>query len=190
MIRAEPKATANHSLSTPTAARGSVHRSVETEAMPDHSAVAIANEFLRRRGRVGVTQMWLQKMVYISQGWNLAVNGQPLVAEDVEAWDGGPVFRSIWNHIRDNGFDPSTRMLIGPFGGPPITEELSRSENDVIDHVWRKYNQFTGRELSVMTHRPGTPWTEAYMTSGQNATIPKARIRQHYLELAKAGRAA
>lgn len=136
-----------------------------------------------------MTQMWLQKLVYIAQGWNLAVNGEPLVQEDVEAWDGGPVFRSIWNHIRDNGIDPKTRTLTGPFGGPSILEALEPREVAVIDHVWKKYSRFSGRELSEMTHRPGTPWTKAYMTAGQNASIPKQDIRDHYMKLARAGRA-
>lgn len=157
--------------------------------MTGHSAIEIANEFLERRDETTwPSQMWLQKLVYIAHGWNLAVNKEPLVSDDVEAWDGGPVFRSLWDYIRDYGYDRKSGLLVDPFQKRPLRAKLSSREKAVIDHVWGKYRKFSGKELSQMTHRPGTPWTKTYLQEGRDRSIPNSRIRKHYVELALAGR--
>ncbi|WP_091721847.1 Panacea domain-containing protein [Methylobacterium phyllostachyos] len=158
--------------------------------MPNHSPKGIANEFLRRRSAFGLpAQMWIQKLVYIAHGWNLAINGQPLVVENAEAWDGGPVYRSIWNHIKRYGFGRSSKLLEDPETSKPIAAHLSVDEQAIIDLVWDKYNGFSGSELSRMTHQPGTPWTETYVKLGRDSDIQDSLIRRHYLDLARAGRA-
>jgi len=157
--------------------------------MPNHAAEAIANEFLRRRADdAWPQQMLIQKLVYIAHGWNLAINDQPLVDELPQAWDNGPVFRSIWNHIRDNGYGGEHCTLIEPFDGDEISADLLKSERQVIDHVWRKYGHLRAIDLSRMTHEPGTPWAQAYLGRGRNAELDNPVIRQHFIELALAGR--
>ena len=160
--------------------------------MPRQLPQAVANEFIRRfrEGHPGwgsPNQTWLQKMVHIANGWNLAVNGEPLVSQPPEAWDNGPVFRAIWNHLRDWGYNVSG--LMGPAGSQtPFHADLTESEKAVIDHVWKRYADYSGRELSAMTHEADTPWTKAYFGRGQNARLNEEEIRGHYINLALAGR--
>ncbi|MEQ1900259.1 MAG: Panacea domain-containing protein [Devosia sp.] len=158
--------------------------------MPRHLPQAIANEFAKRaelRGAIP-NQTWLQKLVHIANGWNLAVNDEPLVAQPPEAWDNGPVFRSIWNHVRDYGYNAGNGLMGYAGSNKPFEAQLTDSERAVIDHVWSRYGGFTGRELSGMTHQPDTPWTKAYFTHGQNARLSEDEIRDHYTKLALAGR--
>ncbi|MCJ2033150.1 Panacea domain-containing protein [Methylobacterium sp. J-068] len=159
--------------------------------MPNYSSKAVANEFLRRRSAFGLpAQMWLQKLVYIAHGWNLAVNNEPLVADSAEAWDGGPVYRPIWNHIRDYGFGKRSELLEEPWSDEPFKANFTEEENKIVNLVWDKYKDYSGHQLSQMTHLPGTPWTETYIKKGRDTPIDNALIRRHYLDLAKAGRAA
>ena len=156
--------------------------------MPNHSALAVANEFLRMAPSIAYDQMKLQKLVYIAQGWNLAINDAPLVKDAIEAWDGGPVFRSIWNEIRDFGLNKyNPPLLINPLNKQPYQEDFLPEEKAVIDHVMRKYGAFSGKSLSDMTHQKGTPWYNAYMKS-RNWPITISDIKEHYLKLAEAGR--
>lgn len=154
--------------------------------MPDHDPRAIANEFIRHNGG-RMDQMRLQKLVYMAQGWNLAINEQPLVDADFEAWDGGPVARRIWNHIRDFGFSRRNDLLERA-PGEPYQADLLPAEREVIEQVWRKYRKFSGRQLSDMTHEPGTPWSNTYFGRGRNAPLPHTEISRHFRELALAGR--
>ena len=155
--------------------------------MPAHDPRAIANEFLKLVGGKPINQMWLQKLVYIAHGWNLAINKQPLVRDRIEAWDGGPVLRSIWNHMRDFGRN-ATGGLFGRPQGDPYEASLSESEQSVIQHVWKRYGAYTGRQLSEMTHQEGTPWSNAYFGRGRNARLLDTDIEQHFTDLALAGR--
>ena len=155
--------------------------------MPSHSAVSIANEFVRRHGTVRPAQMKLQKLVYHAHGWNLAINQEPLANTLPEAWDGGPVFRSIWNHIRDYGYGAKSGLLENT-EGKPLVARLVEAEKDVVEMVWDKYRNFTGHELSQMTHQADTPWSEAYLSRGQNAAISNKIMQSYFRRLGLAGR--
>lgn len=151
-----------------------------------YDARAIANEFLKLKGGPG-SQMWLQKLVYLAHGWNLAINGEPLIEDRIEAWDGGPVIRIIWNHLRDLGHNAKDGLL-GGSGGKAFKADLGDAEKAIIRHVWKRYGSYSGAELSRMTHREGTPWSNAYFGKGRNAVLPDDAIKQHFTELALAGR--
>jgi len=154
--------------------------------MPNHDPRVIANEFLRLN-RGPMPQMKLQKLVYIAHGWNLAINREPLVSGRIEAWDGGPVMRTLWNHLRDFGYDLKSGYLAG-VATSQFNSEITQSEAAIIHHVWNKYGGYTGLELSNMTHEPGTPWSNAYFGKGRNAALSQGDIQQHFIELALAGR--
>jgi uncharacterized phage-associated protein len=157
--------------------------------MPNHSPLAIANEFLRRRASTAwPAQMQIQKLAYIAHGWNLAINGEPLAAEPPEAWDNGPVFREIWDYVRDHGYRGPNCTFVDPVSKSEIRETFTSSESAVLDHVWKKYGNYSGLALSKMTHEPETPWYKAYFGSGRNTQLSNEEIRQHYVELALAGR--
>lgn len=157
--------------------------------MPNHSARAIANEFLRRRASAAwPQQLVLQKLTYIAHGWNLAINKEPLITEAAEAWDNGPVFRSIWDHIKSFGYRGPNCELSNPETGEPILEQLSPQETAIIDHVWKKYGTMSAKQLSEATHRPDTPWYKAYFGRYRNAPLLDDDIRSHYIKLAMAGR--
>ena len=158
--------------------------------MPNHSAVAIANEFLRRRNSSAwPPQLVIQKLVNAAHGWNMAINEEPLVEEEPQAWDNGPVFRSVWDHIKENGYRGPNCELVDPHTGEEVVAALLPSETAIIDHVWAKYGSMSAPKLSDMTHEPGTPWYKAYYGRGRNAVLDRGEIVEHYRELAKAGRA-
>lgn len=152
--------------------------------MPNYSPAAVANAFVDIAPGA-MPQMKLQKLTYIADGWNLAIAGQPLVDANAEAWDNGPVFRSIWNRVRDLG---TRNGKIQDYDGSIPEAQLSAQERAVVEHVWRKYGDKSAHQLSDMTHRANTPWTRAYYSRGRNAVIPKEDVRGHYLALAQAGR--
>ncbi len=131
--------------------------------------------------------MWLQKLTYMAHGWNLAINQEPLISQDPEAWDNGPVFRAIWDHIKQYGYGREHSELIDPGAQAPFRADLTASERQVIEHVWLKYRHLGARELSDLTHQPGTPWSNAYLRA-RNATLSNTEIREHFSALAQAGR--
>jgi uncharacterized phage-associated protein len=154
-----------------------------------HDALAIANEFLKLNGGP-MNQMKLQKLVYMAHGWNLAINNAPLVRNAFEAWDGGPVVRTIWNHFRDHYFSKADGLLHPPLSSEPYRARVLPQEMAIITRVWGKYRDYTGLQLSRMTHQPGTPWANTYFRDGRNCELSQDDIKQHFRELAFAGRKA
>lgn len=164
--------------------------------MPNHFSLSIANEFLNKNQNL--TNMQLQKLTYIAHGWNLAINGESLVSDTPEAWDNGPVFRTMWNCLRNWGIAPIGELLSSENTGffsiqgesedTPYQADLTDGEKSIIDHVWRRYGRYNAFELSDMTHRPNTPWTKIYFSEGKNSPIPNDLIENHYRQIALAGR--
>jgi uncharacterized phage-associated protein len=166
-----------------------------------YPSTAIANEFLARAftSRRELTQMKLQKLVYIAHGWNLAVNGEPLVSDAVEAWEYGPVLPHLYQHARNFGNKPITRLICegddnaaiffstGPSPrGAPFKANLRPEEKAVIDRVWARYGDMSAFQLSDLTHQEGTPWFLTFFQKGRNGQIDNELIKQHYVELARA----
>lgn len=171
-----------------------------------YRSVEIANEFLRQPGALGfLTQMQLQKLAYIANGWNWALNGGQLVADPVQAWDYGPVYRDLYDHTKFFGNQPLSRLITNDdsqaarvFGSrygdgleaPPYGALLSERERAIIQHVWNRYGRLTGTQLSALTHQQGTPWFTSYTTRGKSAEIPQSEIKAHYDDLAQRAQAA
>jgi uncharacterized phage-associated protein len=156
-------------------------------------SVAIANEFLRKG--VPLTQMQLQKLVYLAHGWTLGLTGQPLTVEQPQAWDYGPVYPDLYDHTKLFGRSPITREITSDDDEParffgrthnaaPYRATLSPVERSIIEQVWSRYGRLSGARLSAMTHQPDTPWSQTY-NGGKNRSIPNELIQAHYIELAE-----
>jgi uncharacterized phage-associated protein len=138
--------------------------------------------------------MKLQKLAYIAHGWHLAITGQPLFFNRVEAWKYGPVIPDLYQEFRESGaagIDHFARRPTVDGGSEEWTLDGEEESKRVIDGVWNSYKQFSGVQLSSMTHQKGTPWALARTKATGNRSGPvidPESIRKHYLELAAKNR--
>lgn len=162
------------------------------------SARAVANYFLARAERDGraIDPMQLQKLVYYAHGWHLAITGQPLIKEAVEAWPYGPVIPSLFHDFKQWGSGPIRTPAAGPrvrlssiFVSPHVTLDQEATDDaalqtakNIIDRVWEVYGHYSGVRLSELTHRPGSPWFQARaMHPGQRGVpILNETLRQFF----------
>ncbi len=170
-------------------------------------ALAIANEFIELAQRSGkqLTPMKLQKLVYYAHGWYLALEGKPLLNEEVEAWQYGPVVPSLFHDLKEYGNQPVSG-LVGkhefedaplPSGNLGFTmiwvvPRLNEDNEDesfaklLIGKVWELYGGYSAAKLSNMTHAPGGPWHRTVEESGgltRNKDIDRELIRSHFIGL-------
>lgn len=153
--------------------------------------LAVANAVLEEAKTQGksLTVMQLLKLVYIAHGWSLALLNAPLVDEEPEAWQHGPVFPSIYRELRRFGSQPIAGLASGPFGSVPHAQ-LSDQQRSVVQSVVRGYGDTHAFALSRMTHQPDTPWDKVYRGGlGASEDIPNAIIMEHYKKLAHERRA-
>ena len=100
-----------------------------------------------------ITPMKLQKLVYFAHGWYLGFTGEPLVAEQVQAWDFGPVIPSLYHEFKEFRHTPITRLTSDDLGSPELLAAKS-----LLDRIWAIYSQYTAVELSALSHEPNGPW--------------------------------
>ena len=101
--------------------------------------LAVANFFIEKSKASGVPvdPLKLQKLIYFAHGWHLAVTGEPLLDENVEAWPYGPVVPTVYHEFKKDG----NSTIAGPatiFDGkewviPRITDPSALS---VLEKVW------------------------------------------------------
>ena len=153
-----------------------------------YSVFAVANAFieLSKQDNIPVTNMKLQKLVYIVQGFSLVLLRKPLFTDDIRALKWGPVIMSLYNKVKHFGNQPIDKII------PLSDEELTIDINDrqsvetvLIKFVWERYKNYSAAQLSSITHKQGTPWSLVWKDD-EYAVIPNDLIQSHYKEILKA----
>ena len=122
----------------------------------------VANFFLQKSP---VTQMQLQKLIYFAHGWHLALTGEPLIDEAIEAWKYGPVVPSLHSEFTRFGARPITDLAYSDIpwlGRNRSVPKRDLDAREVLNSVWVEYGTHSAWELSAMTHRSGSPWSDAH----------------------------
>src|SRR5258707_15495854 len=94
-----------------------------------------------------VSNLKLQKLLYYSQAWHLALFKTPLFEEEIEAWVHGPVVPQVFRRYRDCKWNPIVN--IGTGSKPAFVAHL--------EEVWRVYGDFRAFDLERLTHSED-PW--------------------------------
>lgn len=99
----------------------------------------------------GLQTKKLHKLLYYCQAHHLAAFDAPLFAEQIVAWDMGPVVSKLWGEEKH--------------GGPTENSDLPRAQLDegelnTIGYVISRYGALSGKDLEDLTHSQ-TPWKAA-----------------------------
>lgn len=123
-----------------------------------------------------VTPMQLIKLVYIAHGYMLGQYGEPLLDEPVQAWQYGPVVRSVYDAVREYRSSPVDVVS----GHRKWRGRFTPQELDAMDDVADIYGGIDGIKLSSATHKPGTPWSRTWNRNGKNSIISNDLIENFY----------
>lgn len=146
-------------------------------AMLPVDAKAIANLMLdwADADAVPVSPMKLQKLLYFCHADMLAHYGVPLIKQNFEAWDYGPVVPSIYKEFKAFKDRPISKRAVA---FDPITAssreahcQLSDSENLKVRQLFDFYKSFEATYLSDVSHHPRGAWRQArsLFSNGLNA---------------------
>lgn len=132
----------------------------------------VAAFILAELGQRNVGKVQLQKLVYYSQAWSLAWDGQSLFSEPIEAWEKGPVVGDLWER---SGPSPKIERIGGD------TSKLSEIQRATISAVLDFYGGRSGSWLSKLTHRE-PPWRDARAgaSGAQNPIITQDVMRAFF----------
>jgi uncharacterized phage-associated protein len=165
-----------------------------------YSAKAIANFMLdlARAEDATIDPLRIQKLVYFGHGWHLALQDSPLIRETVQAWPYGPVIPVLFHEFKRWGSNPIqepaieltyTKKLTGGFLVRSVTPAIDiecqvepEPTKNLLRRVWTVYSQYSGIQLSTMTHAPGSPWATVREQNPErrDVEIPDDLIKQDF----------
>lgn len=119
----------------------------------------------------GISNLKLQKLVYYAQGFYLALTGEPLFHEDIEAWAHGPVVPELYHEYKDFG-----REAITPDPKFNTYTRLTKDEVDHIEEIFDVFGQFSAWKLRNMTHEE-SPWLKNEAEAG---IISKRDLKEYF----------
>ena len=138
---------------------------------------AVVNWFIQRASeeKHSFPHVSLQKILYISHAASLHQFGRPLVRSAFEAWEFGPVNRSIWNELKVFGRSPITTQIehTDRWTGevsvimPTRDERIAR----LLEAVYKAVRFCSPGELIEVTHKPGSAWHCIWNRGGTSVTL-------------------
>lgn len=143
------------------------------------SSHAVANKFLdlAKSQDEALTNMQLQKLVFIAQGYYLAIFSDSLYYHNTRAWQWGPVIPNLYKSLQKYGRNIVNKTI----DCDDIVDEKSQAF-EVIKGVWNAYGHLNGSDLSALTHQKGTPWDKIWSID-KFSVIPETLIGSHYTAL-------
>ena len=133
----------------------------------------------------GITNKKLQKLVYYSQAWNLALYDEPLFKEQIQAWIHGPTVPIVYRKYKKYGFnlikEDAKDCDIFSFNFDQRTIGL-------LNEVYDVYGKYDADYLEILTHSE-EPWQNAREGLNYNefskAIISHEDMKNYYRKLKK-----
>jgi uncharacterized phage-associated protein len=117
-----------------------------------------------------MSNLKLQKLLYYAQGFHLAMYDAPIFAEDIRAWQYGPVVPEVYSEFKKFGSGSiDVLSLVGAV-------ELDERENSLIIDVWNVYGQYSAFRLMEFTHEE-PPWKSTPL----NQVISHDKLREYFI---------
>jgi uncharacterized phage-associated protein len=135
--------------------------------------VLTAAKLLCERSGWTLTNLQLQKIMYLAQMFHLGQKNSRLVNGDFEAWDYGPVLPTVYSQAKIYGGGP-IREIYG--SGAIFDTERSRLLSDAYDQLG---NLSAGRLVSI-THWKEGAWAQYYQPNVRGIKIPDEAIINEY----------
>ena len=133
----------------------------------------------RERGDL-VTPLKLQKLMFYSDAWFMALYDEELTTEKFQAWVHGPVALSQYHRFKDNRWRPIMDEIEMP--------DFDKRAANHLDEILDVFGPETGPALEMMTHSE-RPWIKARagIPAGEpcNTYISKKITKKFYASLAE-----
>jgi uncharacterized phage-associated protein len=131
------------------------------------STKSFANMILDWADDMGIiiTPMKLQKLIYFCHADFLVRTGQPLVDQQFEAWEYGPVIPSIFQEFKSFGAGKITKRAVA---FDPLSCQVYQApivplgpDQVAVRQSFDVYSRYTASALSNISHTERGPWAEA-----------------------------
>ena len=133
-------------------------------------------------GEWKISNLELQKILYISHGSYMAENGgsnRPLIDGIFCAWDYGPVEEDLYYKFRMFAADRIKRYAL-ELKYKANKPDTAKPEIAHIKKVYGWVRDYTAPQLISMTHADGGAWEKYYDPERKHVVIPNSAIFDEY----------
>jgi uncharacterized phage-associated protein len=128
-----------------------------------------------------LSNLAIQKILYLAHMYHLGTHGRPLIDENFEAWDYGPVIPSVYRHARGFGSGPVGNVFHWVPEVSPNTAEYN-----TLSEVAELTRNYSSGQLVNITHWEDGAWASRYLPGFKGVTIPDEAIKQEYHDRVRA----
>ncbi|MGR3724513.1 Panacea domain-containing protein [Abyssibius alkaniclasticus] len=122
-----------------------------------------------------LSNLSIQKLVYLAHMIHLGEGHGPLVSEKFEAWDYGPVIPSLYHELKMFGSDHVAR-----YASLGSMEPNGKLQEDIIDYIVDLGKTKKPGQLVALTHWRLGAWAKNYEKHIKGLVIPNSDIEQEY----------
>lgn len=151
------------------------------------------------RENIIISNLKLQKLLYLIQGFYLAFYHQRCFDDDIQAWDYGPVCPNAYHEFKRFGAnniptinfyeeiyfeDGTIKCKKHEFNN----DEIDQDTRDIINAVIETYGHYSATSLVNITHAQ-LPWNKTYYShpSEKNVIIDEKLIEEYFSGLINNG---
>lgn len=138
------------------------------------SALQAAKKMGERSGW-SLSNLEMQKLLYLSHMIHLGANDEPLVSGHFEAWDLGPVHPILYHKAKVFGARP-VRNIFRSVPDPQDGTGECATLNSIMDGM----SPLTGSQLVSITHWDHGAWARNYIPGVRGIIIPDSHIKDEY----------
>jgi len=125
-----------------------------------------------------LSNLKIQKLLYIAHMLYMGENNkEPLINEEFEAWDYGPVLPSLYHELKIFG-SSSVRDIFFKISIPSTNKEI-----DIIKQTVERLSVVSSSQLVTITHACGGAWDKNYRQGSRGTKIPNKDILEEYIKL-------
>ena len=145
------------------------------------SALEIANWLIVNRGPHQITNLKMQKLLYVVFGFHAASYDEELFYDPIEAWKYGPVVQSVYYQLNHHRRNPIETPISLPDGSVPMVFDGENEAIDSLKSVLNIIGHKSAIDLMVWSHKSGSPWDQVYNGNGSGIKkIGKDEIRDFF----------
>lgn len=122
-----------------------------------------------------LSNLALQKILYIAHMAYLGRTGEPLFAEHIEAWDYGPVVPVVYQRVRGFGSGPIKNVFHWIAAIPEGTAEY-----EILKETETATRDLSPSQLVSITHWPEGAWAKVYRPGARGIIIQDKDILDEY----------
>lgn len=130
--------------------------------------------------KIPVTQLQVQKLMYLFEAYYMNKENKPLYECEYQAWPFGPVAIPLYKHFKKYGKDE----IILTTNEREIAESTEKVKKKYMNNLYKVFKSFKPFELVNFTHANGSPWDKSWKKEPYSI-ISKEDIRDWFSKYVK-----